>query len=38
VRSHLVHTLVQLDRDYTAVAPDERWEDWYAERLADRLA
>jgi hypothetical protein len=37
VRSHLVHALVQLDRDYTAAAPDERWEDWYAERLAERL-
>jgi hypothetical protein len=37
VRSHLVHALVQLDRDYLAEAPDERWEDWYAERLADRL-
>jgi hypothetical protein len=34
VRSHLVHALVQLDRDYTAAAPDERWEDWYAGRLA----
>ena len=34
VRSHLVHGLVQLDRDYTAAAPDERWEDWYAGRLA----
>ena len=33
VRSHLVHALVQLDRDYTAEARDERWEDWYAERL-----
>ncbi len=38
VRSHLVHALVQLDRDYTAAAPDERWEDWYAERLAERVA
>jgi hypothetical protein len=37
VRSHLVHALVQLDRDYTAEAPDARWEDWYAERLPDRL-
>src|SRR5260221_11319185 len=37
VRSHLVHALVQLDRDYTAAAPEERWEDWYAVRLADRL-
>lgn len=37
VRSHLVHALVQLDRDYTAAHPDERWEDWYADRLVDRL-
>jgi len=28
---------VQLDRDYTEAAPDDRWEDWYAERLSDRL-
>ena len=33
VRSHLVHFLVQVDRDYTLAAPSERWEDWYAERL-----
>jgi len=33
VRSHLVHALVQLDCDYTAEPGDERWEDWYAERL-----
>jgi hypothetical protein len=38
VRSHLVHALVELDRAYTAEAPGERWEDWYAARLADRLA
>ncbi len=37
VRSHLVHVLVQLDRDYTAAAPEERWEDWYAVRLAGLL-
>lgn len=37
VRSHLVHALVQLDRDYAATAPEARWEDWYAERLAERL-
>ena len=37
VRSHLVHALVQLDRDYTAASPAERWEDWYAARLGDRL-
>jgi hypothetical protein len=35
VRSHLVHALVQLDRDYTAAAPGAPWEQWYAERLAD---
>jgi hypothetical protein len=38
VRSHLVHALVQLDRDYTAEQPGEPWEDWYAARLAERLA
>ncbi len=39
VRSHLVHTLVELDREYTAekAAADERWEDWYAARLPERL-
>ena len=33
VRSHLVHALVQLDRDYTAAATDEAWPDFYARRL-----
>jgi hypothetical protein len=33
VRSHLVHALVQLDRDYLATQPSEAWEDWYAARL-----
>jgi hypothetical protein len=37
VRSHLVHALVDLDREYTAEPRDVRWEDWYAERLAARL-
>jgi len=37
VRSHLVHALVQLDRDYLAAGPDERWEDYYARGLAGRL-
>jgi hypothetical protein len=37
VRSHLVHALVQFDRDYAAAPPGVRWEDWYAERLAERL-
>jgi hypothetical protein len=35
VRSHLVHALVQLDRDFNEWAPRARWEDWYAERLPD---
>ena len=34
VRSHLVHALVELDRDYTAADPSEGWEDWYAARLS----
>jgi hypothetical protein len=38
VRSHLVHALVELDREYTAASPSERWEDWYAARLVERLA
>ena len=38
VRSHLVHALVALDREYSAESPDARWEDWYAARLPERLA
>ena len=37
VRSHLVHALVELDRHYTAEAPAERWEAWYATRLPKQL-
>jgi hypothetical protein len=33
VRSHLVHALVQLHRDYTAKKRTETWEDWYARSL-----
>jgi hypothetical protein len=36
VRSHLVHALVELDRDYTEQQPEQRWEDWYAVRLLER--
>jgi hypothetical protein len=32
IRSHLVHALVQLDRDSSAATSDDRWEDWYAAR------
>ncbi|MFL5915284.1 MAG: hypothetical protein ACJ752_06560 [Gaiellaceae bacterium] len=38
VRSHLVHTLVELDRVYSTEPREERWEDWYAERLLARFA
>jgi hypothetical protein len=38
VRSHLVHALVELDRGFTAAPRDERWEDWYADRLVEQLA
>jgi hypothetical protein len=37
VRSHLVHLLVQLDRDFSTASPDERWEDFYARGLVARL-
>ena len=37
VRSHLVYALVQLDRDYVATSPAQRWEDWYAERLVNEF-
>ena len=37
VRSHLVHALVELDREYTTESPGEPWEDWYAPRLSKRL-
>ena len=37
VRSHLVHALVQLDRDHAEQGPDQPWEDWYAERIVSEL-
>jgi hypothetical protein len=37
VRSHLVHALVELDREYTSEPRDTRWEDWYAARLPELL-
>lgn len=33
VRSELVWTLVQLDKDYAAAAPGVSWPEWYAERI-----
>lgn len=38
VRSELTWMLVQLDLDYRAQAPDERWEDVYAERIVRELS
>ncbi len=38
VRSELTHLLVQLDRDYTADAPAERWEDVYGAAIVERFA
>jgi hypothetical protein len=37
VRSHLVHALVELERDYAAQSPAESWQDWYAARLVERF-
>jgi hypothetical protein len=37
VRSHLVHALVQLDRDHTASGSPEPWPDVYARALAERF-
>src|SRR5262249_40816916 len=34
VRSHLVHALVQLDRDFAAAGSSVRWQEFYASRLA----
>ena len=37
VRSHLVHGLVQLDRDHVASGSEERWEDVYARGLLEQF-
>ena len=33
VRSEVTYLLVGLDKEYTATAPSEAWEDFYASRL-----
>ena len=38
VRSHLVHALVELDREHVTSGSAERWEDFYARGLAARFA
>jgi len=37
LRSHLVHALVELDREQTVSGSDERWEDAYARGLLERF-
>lgn len=38
VRSELTWMLVQLDKDYTAKQPQEKWEDWYAAEIVGHFA
>jgi len=38
VRSHLVHTLVQLDREFTSQKLSGKWEDYYAQKLLVEFA
>jgi hypothetical protein len=37
-RSELTYLLVGLDRQYTAEAPGESWEPYYARQIIERLA
>jgi len=37
VRSHLIHALVQADRDYTSGSNDEPWPDFYSGALVQRF-
>jgi hypothetical protein len=37
-RSHLVHELVECERDFAKAAPGAPWEDFYADRIVDRFA
>jgi hypothetical protein len=38
VRSHLVHALVQLDRDHTEGGTKEPWPEFYARRLREEFS
>ena len=38
VRSELTYVLVGLDKEYTRESPAEKWEDFYAARLAEHFA
>ena len=37
VRSHLVHALVQLDRDYVRAEPEDAWPTYYGRRLREQF-
>jgi hypothetical protein len=37
VRSELVYLLVLLDKEVTQQQPDERWEQYYARRIAEHF-
>jgi hypothetical protein len=37
VRSELVYLLVLLDKEFTDQRPAERWEEYYARRVADHF-
>jgi hypothetical protein len=37
-RSHLVHELVESERAFTESAPEERWQDFYADRIIARFS
>jgi len=37
VRSELVYLLVLLDKEFTDQRPVERWEEYYARRVADHF-
>jgi hypothetical protein len=37
-RSHLVHALVQSDRDHAAAQTDEAWPEYYAGQLVQQFA
>jgi hypothetical protein len=38
IRSELVYLLVLLDKEFSDRQPDERWEQYYARRLAEHFA
>lgn len=35
VRNHLVHALVEIDREFTKNNVEGKWEDYYAKRLVE---